>query len=182
MVMDKIKQYTYYIIIGVISLFALIFLPMVGSEIGLGWNLPTTAVGWTVYIVIRVLIAALNILIFHCFVCQAKVNVQDNTQYKAANEILGRIKVKEYVPRSPRAYLVEQYSLKGTTIFLSSLVAGIALTQAVLTFDYVACLTYLFTIVMGIIFGILQMKKDELYWTTEYYDYAKQKELSNDNN
>lgn len=33
-------------------------------------------------------------------------------------------------------------------------------------------LVYLFTIAMGLVFGVLAMKNAELYWTQEYYDYA----------
>ena len=33
-------------------------------------------------------------------------------------------------------------------------------------------LTYLFTIIMGLIFGILQMRTAEEYWTNEYLEYA----------
>jgi hypothetical protein len=33
-------------------------------------------------------------------------------------------------------------------------------------------LTYFFTILLGVIFGILQMNQTEIYWTEEYYKYA----------
>ena len=49
-----------------------------------------------------------------------------------------------------------------------------ALTQAILAFDWISFLVYLFTITMGIIFGVLAMKNAENYWTQEYYDYAVQ--------
>ena len=48
----------------------------------------------------------------------------------------------------------------------------VALTQAVLSFDYISMLTYLFAIIMGLIIGILQMKTAEEYWTREYLEYA----------
>ena len=54
----------------------------------------------------------------------------------------------------------------------------VAFGQAILSYDWVSMLSMLFTIVMGIIFGIMQMKKAETYWTTEYYAYAlKQQKL-----
>lgn len=40
-------------------------------------------------------------------------------------------------------------------------------------------LTYLFTIIMGLIFGILQMKRAEEYWTDEFWKYAKMIEEQN---
>lgn len=171
--MEKIKLYTYYIIIGVVSLIALLFLPMVGSSVGLEMRLPDTLVGWIVYCVTKLIVAALNVIIFYCFMQQAKVNVKDNEKYKKANDILEVIEErKDRAPRSPKEWTRKQYSGKGITIFVTTILAAVSLTQAILTFDYITMLTYLFTIIMGLIFGILQMKNAEIYWTTEFYEYA----------
>lgn len=171
--MEKIKLYTYYIIIGIVSLIALLFLPMVGSSVGLEMRLPDTLVGWIVYCVTKLIVAALNVIIFYCFMQQAKVNVKDNEKYKKANDILEVIEErKDRAPRSPKEWTRKQYSGKGITIFVTTILAAVSLTQAILTFDYITMLTYLFTIIMGLIFGILQMKNAEIYWTTEFYEYA----------
>lgn len=176
--MDKIKQSLYYIIIGVVSFIALVFLPMIGSTVGLGWNIPDTTVGWIVWVGSKIIVSTLNVLIFHCFMCQAKINVKDNENYKKAREILADVNLKEIKPRSPGKWKAEQYGKKGATIFITSSLAVVALTQAVLTFDCISMLTYLFTIIMGLIFGILQMKTAEEYWTREYYEYALYRQKS----
>ena len=44
-VINKAKLYTYYIIIGVVSLIALVFLPMIGSTADMGFKVPDSAVG-----------------------------------------------------------------------------------------------------------------------------------------
>lgn len=170
--MDKVKQYLNYIIIGIVSLIALVFLPMLGSTVGLGWNIPNTIVGWTVWVAVKLIVAILNVLIFHCFMQQAKVNVKDNENYKRARDILLKQKEKEILPKSPNKWNSQQYIKKGTTIFLTTGLSTVALTQAILSFDYVSMLTYLFTIIMGLIFGVLQMKTAEEYWTDEYLQYA----------
>ena len=171
--MEKVKLYTYYIIIGIVSMIALVFLPMVGSTVGMGFNLPNTAVGWIVWVTTKVIISVLNILIFYCFMEQAKVNVKDNPNYKEANELLQKHQDrKEKLPRSPKKWTASQYGKKGAAIFFSTILASIALTQAILTFDWITMLTYLFTIIMGLIFGFIQMKSAEFYWTEEYYAYA----------
>ena len=170
--MDKVKQYLYYFVIGIISLISLCFLPMLGTSVGLAWNIPDTVVGWIVWVVTKLIVAVINILIFHCFMCQAKVNIKDNENYKKAKSILISQKVKEVQPKSPHKWNLEQYSKKGVTIFIASALSTVALTQALLTFDWVSMLTYLFTIIMGLIFGILQMKTAEEYWTGEYLEYA----------
>lgn len=171
--MEKIRQWMYYIIIGIISVIALCFLPMIGSSAGLDWNMPDTSAGWIVWVVVKVIVAVLNVLIFHCFMSQAKINVKDNQQYKEAIEILRLNEVKEYVPKSPNTWNRIQYTRKGVVIFITTALSTIALTQAILTFDWMAMLTYLFTIIMGLIFGILQMKDAEEYWTNEFWQYAQ---------
>lgn len=181
--MDKLKQYLYYIIIGIISFIALFFLPMVGSQLDAAWTLPNTSSGWLVYISSKAIVALLNILIFHCFQLQAKLNVKDNENYKSARAILIDEQKKEMLPRAPQKWKRQQYGRKATTIFLGSALGTVALTQAILSFDYIALITYLFVIVCGLIFGILQMKYAEEYWTNEYYEYAlylqKQNKITN---
>lgn len=182
----KIRRVQYYLIIGLISLISLFFLPMLGTVSGLAWNLPDTLVGWVVYVISKLIVAVINMLIFHCFVLQAKVNVQQNPKYIRAVEILtNHTGDEELLPRSPGKYLGHVYGNKGVMIFITSILSVIGLTQSILTFDFIAMLTYLFTIVMGIIFGVLQMNETEVYWTEEYYRYAlliqKKKENTNAN-
>ena len=169
---QTLKQGMYYIIIAVISLISVVFLPMVGTTLGLGWKLPDTTAGWVVWGVSRAIVATINVLLFHSFMEQAKLNIKDNEHYKEAREILVKVKKKEHKPKSPAQWNAAQYGKKGTTIFLSSAMSVVAIGQPVLSYDWATALAYLFTLGMGIIFGIMQMKKAETYWTTEYYEYA----------
>lgn len=166
------RKYLYYALIGIISLIACVFLPMLGSDIGLGFNLPNTPAGWVVYIVTKLLIATINILMFYCFMEQAKVNVKDDPNYIEANEIMHNMKQKIRLPRSPHDWNTKQYSTKGITIFVTSILSAFALTNAILSFDLAEMLTYIFTIIMGLVFGIIQMKSAEYYWSVEYHEYA----------
>lgn len=99
--MDKVRQWMYYFIIGLVSMIALCFLPMIGSSVGLGWNTPNTFVGWIVWITVKLIVAVLNVLIFHCFMLQAKINIKENERYVEAQTILRENEVKEFIPRSP---------------------------------------------------------------------------------
>lgn len=103
---------------------------------------------------------------------QAKLNIKDNENYIKANEILGKMKYKQYIPRGPERWNRQQYTSKGVSIFLGTAFSTIALTNAILTYDYISLIAYLLVLVTGVIFGILQMKSAEIYWTTEYYQYA----------
>ena len=188
---EKAKQNMYYILIGIISFISVAFLPMVGSTIGLGWKLPDTPTGWVVWAISRLIIATINVLIFYSFMEQAKLNVAKDPHYIEATEILLKAKKADHTPRSPRKWQALQYGKRGTKIFISSALSVVALGQAILSFDWVSMLAFIFTIAMGIVFGVLQMKKAEAYWTDEFYRYAlmikeeeakKPEEIVNDNN
>lgn len=168
----ELRRYLYYTIIGITSLIACVFLPMLGSDVNLAFNIPNTTAGWVVYIVTKLIIATINILLFYCFMEQAKLNIQNDEHYKEANDILHRAKKKIAIPKSPELWNRQQYSKKGITIFITSILSAFALTNAILSFNLAEMLTYVFTITMGLIFGILQMKNAEAYWTIEYYEYA----------
>ena len=188
---EKAKQNMYYILIGIISFISVAFLPMVGSTVGLEWKLPDTPTGWVVWAISRLIIATINVLIFYSFMEQAKLNVAKDPHYIEATEILLKAKKADHTPRSPRKWQALQYGKRGTKIFISSALSVVALGQAILSFDWVSMLAFIFTIAMGIVFGILQMKKAEAYWTDEFYRYAlmikeeeakKPEEIVNDNN
>ena len=174
-VRDSLKQGMYYIIIAVISFISVVFLPMLGSTLGLGWKLPDTTAGWVVWGASRAIVATINVLLFHSFMEQAKLNIKDDEHYKEARDILVKVKKKEHKPKSPAQWNAAQYGKKGVSLFLASAMSVVAIGQAVLSYEWTTALAYLFTLSMGIIFGIMQMKKAESYWTTEYYEYALMK-------
>ena len=175
---DKLRthldKYLNYWIIGIFSLLALFFLPFLGSAAGLALVLPTTAAGWIVYVSTKVIIATINVLLFHCFFQQSKVNVKDNPRYIEALQILDKYKIKKQTFRSPEKFTRSSYRNKGTTIFITTILGAFSLTQALLVFNLVMFLTYLFTLILGVIFGVLNMKSSEIYWTEEMWYYAKQ--------
>lgn len=177
-----LNQYIYYVLIGVVSFLCLCSLPFVGSQIAGGLVLPVDTAGWIVFIVTKVIGAIVNMLIFSLFIQQARLNIRDDPKYLEALEIAGKSKKKEHKPSSPTKFFAWQYGFKGTTVFAMTIMSACAMTQAILMFDWVTLLTYVFTLVMGIVFGVIEMKKVELYWTTEYYDYVKMMEEQEDAN
>lgn len=174
------KQYLYYVIIGVFTFIVLVFMPMLGSSLDGGLKLPQGKGAWVMFIITRVFIAVTNIIIFYSFMQQAKLNVRNNKEYIEANEILLRVKNKrERKPMSPKKWETSQYLKKGTTIALGTVFALFSLSQAILTYKYTDLISYVILIFSATVFGIFQMKKAEIYWTTEYYRYAKMIEEEN---
>lgn len=170
---NKTKQYGNYIVIGLVSLLAVTFLPFIGSSFTGAIELPKSWLDWCVFIFSRVIVAVLNIIIFNSFLSQAKINIKDDANFIRANEIMSKItKQAKVQPRSPKKYLGAAWTRKGTAIFVSSILSSFVLAEAILNFNLTLFLSYSFTILMGCIFGYMQMNDAEAYWTNEYLIYA----------
>lgn len=180
-ILDAInRQYLYYVIIGIFTFIVLVFMPMLGSSIDGGLKLPQGKGAWVMFVITRVFIAVTNIIIFYSFMQQAKLNVRNNKEYIEANKILLRVKNKrERKPMSPKKWEASQYLKKGTTLAIGTVFALFSLSQAILTYKYTDLISYVLLIFLATVFGIFQMKKAEIYWTTEYYRYAKMVEEEN---
>ena len=167
------RSYQNYIIIGVLSLISTCFLPMLGSKLGIGFNIPDTKAGWIVWILTKLCIVLVNILIFDQFVKQAKVNVRDNEQFKKAEEILNNVGDEDEEEILPaKMYISKLYKKKSISLTITTILGIFGLSNAILTFDWVSMLTYLFTIVMALIFGWITMNEVEEIWTDKHYKYA----------
>lgn len=170
----QLRQYIYYILIFVISFLVLVFLPMLGTDLDMGFKFPETTAAWIVFVITKSISAFVNVMLFYCFNQQALLNVKNDERYIKANEILCKNNIKkEYKPRSPRQYNFRLYAGKGTSIFLSSILSTFALSQAILTYDWISLLTYSLVIVFGIIFGFISMYSGMDYWTVEFPLYAE---------
>ena len=166
------RQYQNYIIIAILSFISVFFLPMLGSSLGIGFNIPNTIAGWIVWVLTKMCIVVVNILIFDQFVKQAKVNVRDNEQFKKAEEILNNIKEEAEELKPAKEYIAALYRKKGITLAITTVLSIFGLTNAILSFDWVSMLTYIFTIVMALIFGWITMNEVEEVWTDKHYKYA----------
>ena len=177
---EKLKLYQGYFIIFILSLISIFFLPMLGSTVGLAFALPTTAAGWVVWIVSKLAVIMINMLLFDQFVKQAKINIKDNPNYIAACRIFDELSpLSEEELLEPAEYFSKLYRSKGTKVMLTSALSVVALSNAILTFNWVSMLTYLFTVVTGLVYGWITMATVEDYWTEDYYKLAlrKQKQL-----
>ena len=189
---EKFSLNFYYCLIFLLSLLVMtvapMFTPSANTDLGISAIFPHSVIGWAIYVCTKIFVAVVNLLLFHCFVKQAKLNIKDNEKYIAACKIYEMYHPKEYNPRGPKQYFGQLYRKKGIMIFLTSMLSAVVLTNAILSFDVTAFVTYSITILMGVIFGILKMKEVETYWTGEFYDaamllqnkYKKQEDFSNE--
>lgn len=186
----KLNLNFYYVLIFLLSLMVMtvapMFSPNVNTDLGVAAIFPHSPVGWAIYICTKLFVGVVNLLLFHCFVKQAKINIKDNEKFIEACKIYEMYHPREYNPRSPKQYFGQLYRKKGIMIFLTSILSAVVLTNAILAFDLTSFVTYCMTILMGLIFGVLKMKEVEAYWTGEFYDsamrlknkYIKQEDLA----
>lgn len=174
---EKAKQYIYYFLIGIMSFIALAFLPMLGSSVKTGWALPQTSAGWALWIMSRISVSSLNVLIFHCFVKQGDLNTKTNASRLLAEEKLRLLdKRSNKAPLSPHQFFRREYGKKIPVIFTTTALSLIAFGPAILIFDIVVFVSYLATVIMALVFGILEMKKVEAYYTEGLLNYALYRE------
>ena len=150
------SRYLYYGLIFVLSLITLFFLPMLGSEAGLDFDIPNTPIGWVVWSVSNLTAAILNVLMFHCFIKQGKQNILDHPSYLEANNLLLIHRIMDIVlPRSPKTWHSQQYRRKGIMLFLFTILGTISFGQAILTFNLVKFLSQAIVLLTGLIFGFM---------------------------
>lgn len=161
----KFKDVVYYIIIAVISFASVAFLPFIGSAIAGTFMWPQGGLEWAIWITGKLLVSIINVLIFYSFLSQGKVNIKNDKRYLEALEILGRVQQhqKRLKPRSPSKYFGKIWASKGTTLFITSALSAMVLAEALLVFDLATFLSYVFTVLLAIVFGFLQMLQTEEY-------------------
>lgn len=172
----KLRQNVYYILIGVLSFLVLAFLPMLGSNINAGWNFPETTSGWVLWVMTKLAVCTINMLIFHCFIKQGDINTKRDSDRIKAEQMLAILENKKdnpIVPLSPKQFLSREYGKKLPTLILTSVLSLIAFGPALFMFDAVVFCSYLFTVVMAIVFGVLEMKKVEEYYCVDLLKYAE---------
>lgn len=166
-----------YVIIALLSILAVFFLPFLGTTVGLEWNIPNTTAGWIVYVVTKLCIVIINMLIFDQFMKRAKINVKDNPWFKKAEEILVEKDDTEEPILPAEYYINKMYRSKMITTVVFTILGVIGFSNAVLTFDWVSMLTYIFTILIALVFGWISMAEAEQVWIEKHYKYAKKVQL-----
>lgn len=168
---EAFKNYKNYGIIIVLTLVTVTVFPLLGTSVGMEARYPNTIVGWVVWAVIKIALCVDNIFIFQAFVDQAELNVQYEQRYIDAREIVRKYRIGKYTPMSPEERRKKMFSKKIIITILTSLIS-IALTEAILRYNWADLIAYSLSMIMAIVFGILSMADQEKYWIEEFYDYA----------
>lgn len=171
----RLTDYINYIIVVIAALIAGVVPPFLGTVAGLGLCFPTTTAGWIVWSILQICNAVANCLIFYALTAQGKDNAKKMPAYQKAIDLLRVNKIgKEVRLISPQEWEANGWKKKMAWMAISTLVGGVALTQAVLTFDALRFIIQLISITFAILFGLFHMKQTEYKYTDYYLEYAEQ--------
>ena len=168
---EAFRQYKNYGIIIVLTLITVTLFPLLGTQVGMEANYPTTVTGWIVWVVIKIALCVDNIFIFQAFVDQAELNVQNEQRYIEARDIVRKYRIGKYKPMSPEERRKKIFSKKVIITILTAMIS-VALTEAILRYNFADLIAYTISMIMAVVFGILSMADQEKYWVEEFYDYA----------
>lgn len=170
---ETLKQYFNYGIVAITSMLVLIVAPALESAITGELNYPDTLQGWIFWAVGRVAVTVLNLVIFIALDNQSEINARNNENYQKAKEILATDKKQQKVARSPRQVKRHDLLAKIPFIILGSAATLVALSQIILNYSLATLISYIFTVVMDIIWAVWHMIQKEVdYWSDEFLRYA----------
>ena len=169
------EKYIYYVIICVLTLVAIIFLPLIGldPEGQINLNTPDTTIGWIIWGISKGCICLINCLIFHLFVRQGKTNIKDDPRYINGLKALNKYKDKIKKVPSPFKLEADAYMKKGGTVLFTTALSLFALPSLVLQFSLINFLSVLFSMIIALAFGVMAMKDTEVRWTEQLEEYVE---------
>ena len=175
--LETFKQYAFYGVIVAILIIVLFIVPLISGGINandFGYYLPKSVRGWIVFWAIRAGTVAGNMCVYGLFKAQAKTNAKDNPSFIKANEILNKLYgTKQFIPQSPRKKAVKDWTTKGVIVLLTTAAESIVIGSLIFNWDMVTFLSCITSSITAVLFGIVAMVKDEVYWTEEYLAYAE---------
>lgn len=174
---DAFKSVAYYMVIGVILLLVTVLVPFLAGGINaqdFNYYIPKTTEGWIVFWAIRAGTVVGNITVYGLFKAQAKTNCQYDEAYIKACELLNKMNGEEgFIPMSPRQKAVKDWTTKGIFMTITTAAESIVIGTLIFNFDIVTFISCISSSVTAVLFGIVQMVKDEVYWTEDYLLYAE---------
>ena len=175
--LETFKDYVFYGIIAVVLLIVTFIVPLISGGIqaqDFSYYLPKSVYGWVVFWLIRGGTVLGNMCVYGLFKAQAKRNSMDNKKFIEAEELLKKMKgTKGFVPRSPHQKLIKDWTVKGVWVLLTTAFESIVIGTLIINFDIMTFLSCITSSITAVMFGIVAMIQDEVYWTDEYLDYAK---------
>ena len=125
--------------------------------------------------VFTIISEVLTITTFIGFSVQGKLNVKDDIRKLEADKILGKLKIKEVKPQSPKSFESKAYISKCIMISITTVGTCMLFPVIAIHFNVAMLISLAISSMTSIVFGILNMKRFEDYYTHEYVRYAEWK-------
>lgn len=174
---DSFKSVAYYFIIAFVLIIVTFVVPLFSGGLTMGdfgYNLPKTPDAWVIYWAVNGGTVFGNLCLFALFKMQAKTNSKNHPDYIKACQLLNKLNGQEgFIPMSPKQKAIKDWSIKGTIVLITTGLESIVISVLIISFDWVTFISCLVSSVTAVLFGIVQMIKDEIYWTEEYLLYAE---------
>ena len=175
--LETFKTYVYYGVIGVILLLTTVLIPFLAggiTEQGFDFYIPKSTSGWVIFWAIRIGTVLGNVAVYGLFKAQAKTNIRYDENYIKACELLNKLNgEKGFIPMSPKKKAAKDWTTKGFFMVMTTAAESIVIGTLIINFDFITFLSCISSSITAIIFGLVQMVKDEVYWTDEYLLYAE---------
>ena len=126
--------------------------------------------------VFTIISEVLSITTFIGFSIQGKLNVKDDARKLEADKILGKLKIKETKPQSPKSFESKAYISKAIMVSITTVGTCMLVPVIAINFNIAMLMSLTISSMTSIVFGILNMKSFEDYYTHEYVRYAESKE------
>lgn len=157
---------------------------------------PKTTFEWIVWVALRVITAVVSFMIFNSFIKEGEKRGKQSEQYKTAHnkymEMFCASISKEIKAVSPNAYLAKERGVKALKLVVSSVLTGVAITEATISTNWTGLIGTIVSLVMMAVWGYLKMLDVQDYFVNEYPIYVaveehklkleKNKENSDDQN
>lgn len=112
--------------------------------------------------------------VYGLFKAQAKTNSKDHPNFIAANELIEKQNGKKgFIPQSPKQKALKDWLTKGAIVLLTTAAESIVIGSLIIAFDFMTFLSCITSSITAVLFGIVAMIKDEVYWTEDYLLYAQ---------
>ena len=175
--LETFKTYVYYGVIGVILLLTTVLIPFLAggiTEQGFDYYIPKSTSGWIIFWAIRIGTVLGNIAVYGLFKAQAKTNIRYDENYLKACELLNKLNgEKGFIPMSPKKKSLKDWTTKGIFMVITTAAESIVIGTLIINFDFITFLSCISSSITAIVFGVVQMVKDEVYYTDEYLLYAE---------
>ena len=180
---EEFKSKINFFVIGLISFVAIAAIPFLSTAFEHGDDqkiiqeaFPNSIIGWIVWGIFRTLIVIINMSILVAFVNQGRINVSKNESFIESMKKWIEVQVykgkkkkqRKHVYLTPKQHYAALYTKKGVSLAVTSFASCFTITFMILHWDLATFIMITITVLFAVVFGFLQMQKEEFYWLNDF--------------